>query len=145
MPDRIDEYWASRRARGEGQAQRVLCPFCGSTRVSYDEIEQFWRCLNKDCRYYYKPLHHVSGGQTPSDMEEAEPTDSRESAVYTSIECPFCNERANIKLSKKQKSVSLLFIPVYSSTKYLATCGNCGETFEIDEEYGRRLEEYGNF
>lgn len=157
MPSREDEFWASRQEEQSGQQRRPLCPYCGSTRVVYKEKDKCWLCLNEDCQYYGRPQQHVSGGTSPNDQavefvnklkaairNGAQSTDERKSALFTGI-CPMCNKKSNFKLSKRENSLRWLIIPIFSSTKYSATCDYCGKTFDVSEEDYKRFEAYHHF
>lgn len=76
MPKREDEFWAGRK---ESQG-RALCPFCGSSNISYNKRFESWRC-NKCEKSFPTPSYGPGGdfgkearwfGKTTADIRRKE-------------------------------------------------------------------------
>ena len=68
----------------------------------------------------------------------SESTNQTEIGVCTS-QCPLCGEIASLKISKVHRETWVFIIPSWSN-KFYITCGNCWQSFKIDNKIGKELE-----
>ena len=61
MPSREDEFYVNRKEEHTLQYRRVLCYYCGSEELVYDQNGKLWICQNERCSHYEIPVYFVSG------------------------------------------------------------------------------------
>ncbi len=85
MPKREDEFWAGRK---EPQG-RALCPFCGSSNISYNKRFESWRC-NKCEKSFPTPSYGPGGdfgkearwfGKTTADIRRKESSEAAKEGI----------------------------------------------------------------
>ena len=60
--------------------------------------------------------------------------------------CPGCGSRLGMQLIRTNGYIHLFFVPVFRyDIQYFLICPNCGKTYEISREDGRRLERQPDF
>lgn len=71
---------------------------------------------------------------------------SKDLGRRTNQVCPGCGSRLGMQLIRTNGYIHLFFVPVFRyDIHYFLICPNCGKTYEISREDGRRLERQPDF
>ena len=71
---------------------------------------------------------------------------SKDLGRRTNQVCPGCGSRLGMQLIRTNGYIHLFFVPVFRyDIQYFLICPNCGKTYEISREDGRRLERQPGF
>ena len=71
---------------------------------------------------------------------------SKDLGRRTNQVCPGCGSRLGMQLIRTNGYIHLFFVPVFRyDIQYFLICPNCGKTYEISREDGRRLERQPDF